>query len=56
MAVCIATDPGSHGSRGRREVGDHVTDVYSWAENDPLHLARGKLEGKRGNDQDKSGM
>lgn len=52
LVACNATNPGSQSGRGRREVGDHVTNVYSLAE-DPLHLVREKREEK---DLDKSGM
>ena len=55
LAVGNATDPVVQGSRRRRNVGDHVTNVYSLVE-DPLHLVRGKREEKRGKDLDKSGM
>jgi len=54
LAVGNATDLVSQGSRRRREVGDHVTNVYSLAEG-AFHLARGKREEKRGKDLDKSG-
>ena len=55
LAVGNATDPVPKVSRRRRDVGDHVNNVYSLAE-DPLHLVRGKREEKRGKDLDKSGM
>jgi len=44
---------GSKGSRGRREVGDHVTNVFPLAE-DPLHLAQGKRGARPGMDLDRS--
>jgi len=50
-----ATHPGSRGNRQRREVGDHLTNGYSLAE-DLSHLTRKKREGKRGKDLDKSDM
>ena len=55
LAVGNATDLVVQGSRRRRDVADHVTNVYSLVE-DPLHLVRGKREEKRGKDLDKSGM
>ena len=55
LAVGNTNDPVPQGSRRRRDVGDHVTNEYSVAE-DPLHLERGKREEKRGKDLDKSGM
>ena len=54
-AVGNATDPVPQGSRKRREIGDHVNNVYALAE-DPLYSVRGKREEKRGKDLDKSGM
>ena len=62
VIVCNGTDRGSQcakrcpsSGRGRREVSDHMSDVFSLAQG-PLHLAREKPEEKRGNVLDKSGM
>ena len=55
LAVGNATDPVPKVGRRRRDVGDHVKNVYSLAE-DPLHLVRGKREENLGMHLDKSGM
>ena len=62
VIVCNATNPGSKcakscsvSGRGRREVKDHVTDVYSLAQG-PIHLAPEKREEKRGSGLDKNGV
>ena len=61
VIVCNASDPGSKCAkscssvgRGRREVGDHMTKLYSLAQG-PLHLVHQKREEKRASGLDNSG-
>ena len=61
VIVCNASDPGSKcakscssSGRGRREVGGHMTKLYSLAQG-PLHLVRQKREEKRASGLDNSG-
>jgi len=61
VIVCNGTDPGSKCSkkcpssgRGRREVRDHMSGVYSLSQG-PLHLARQRREEKSANGLNKSG-
>lgn len=53
VIVCNSSDPDSkcakrclQGGRGRREMGDHLGNVYSLAQG-PLHLARTERDEKR---------
>ena len=55
MAAGNATGSIWHGSRRRREVGDHESNVNSLAD-DPLHLVQGKREEKDEKDVDETGM
>jgi len=63
VIICNATDPGSQcvrscpsGGRGRREVGDHMTDDddYSLSQG-PLYLAREKGDKMKSSGLNKSG-
>ena len=62
VIICNGTDPGSKcakkcpsSGRKRREVSDHVSDVYFLSQG-PLHLARQRREEKSANGLNKSGM